>query len=372
MREVPLQFNVFSPNKLFSHMDRMHDWWQGKRIYPITMELSPSSVCNHYCTWCMHGAYFGKHRGDEKIDKPYPDSSIMPFSFYRTLVDELVEVGAKAMIFSGSGEPFVNREFPKFIEYTAKSGMDVAVITNGSLMDDEGIEMTARYVSWMRISLDSGTAAGRMRIHRTPEKDWENTLENMRRVANAKKAEKSSLHLGSQIVVCPENWEEIDQCAQVSKECGMDYLQIKPAVLHPMSSNKQYEEEFFKRALATIYETKARYEDESFRVFVKDDQFAGVLAADYEKGHYRKCYADFFPIIEANKLVYYCSQTRGLPQFAIGDLSKNTFKEIWESEHRKLVNDCIDVMKCQPICRCHQVNKTLWSIRHPSNKPNFV
>ena len=92
MREVPLQFNVFSPNKLFSHMDRMHDWWQGKNIYPITMELSPSSVCNHYCTWCMHGTYFGKHRGDEKADKPYPDSSIMPFNFYRTLVDELVEV----------------------------------------------------------------------------------------------------------------------------------------------------------------------------------------------------------------------------------------------------------------------------------------
>ena len=372
MREVPLQLNVFSPNKLFSHMDRMYEWWQRKNIYPITMELSPSSVCNHYCTWCMHGAYFGKHRGDNQANKPYPDSSIMPFDFYRKLADELVMLGAKAMIFSGSGEPFVNREFPRFIEHTAKIGMDVAVITNGSLMDDEGIAMVVKYVSWMRISLNAGTAEGRSRIHRVPLTDWDITLENMRRVAIAKKAEKSGLHLGSQIVVCPENWEEIDQCARVSKECGMDYLQIKPVVLHPMSSNKQYEEEFFKRALVSIYETKARYEDEKFRVFIKDDQFAGILAADYEKNHYQGCYANFFPIIEANKLVYYCSQTRGLPQFSIGDLSKNTFKEIWEGELRRQVNSAIDVMKCQPICRCHQVNKTLWSIRHPSNKPNFV
>ena len=66
MHEVPLESNVFSPNKLFTHMDRMYDWWQGNNVFPITLELSPTTICNHFCTWCMHGTYFGKHKGDKK------------------------------------------------------------------------------------------------------------------------------------------------------------------------------------------------------------------------------------------------------------------------------------------------------------------
>ncbi|HND19914.1 MAG TPA: radical SAM protein, partial [Acidobacteriota bacterium] len=108
MHQPDLNRDVFSPIKLFSHMDRMHDWWHGRTVYPVTMELSPSTICNHFCTWCMHGGYFGSHKGDDKSLKAYPDSSVMPLDFYRTLVDELAELGIKSMIFSGSGEPFVN------------------------------------------------------------------------------------------------------------------------------------------------------------------------------------------------------------------------------------------------------------------------
>ncbi|HZS44044.1 MAG TPA: radical SAM protein [Blastocatellia bacterium] len=372
MHDIPLESNVFSPNKLFTHMDRMYEWWQGKNVFPITLELSPTTICNHFCTWCMHGAYFGKHKGDKKELKLYPDSSMMQFDFYRGLIDEVVPLGAKAMIFSGSGEPFVNPDFPNFVEYTKMSGMDVSIITNGSLCDDESIPVAIKHSTWIRISLNAGTAKTRAKIHQVPEKDWDITLENMRKLSAEKKRTGSSVHLGSQIVVEPNNWEEVYETAQVSKECGMDYLQVKPVIMHPMSSDKQFEEEFFRKALVKIYEAKKAFDDDHFKVFVKEDQFVGVLSPDYERSHYKECYANFFPIIEANKLVYYCSQTRGLPEFAVGDLSKNTFKEIWDSSRRKHVNENIDISKCQPICRCHQINKTLWAIKHPKNGPNFV
>ena len=76
--------------------------------------------------------------------------------------------------------------------------------------------------------------------------------------------------------------------------------------------------------------------------------------------------------IAAHGQVYYCSQTRGLPQFALGDLHDNSFREIWESERRKNINQSIDITKCQPICRCHPINKALWTIRHPDPGVNFV
>jgi len=364
--------NPFSPLKLFTHMDRLHEWWSGENIYPITLELGPATVCNHYCTWCMHGAYFGKHRNDSDVAKLYPDNSIMKFDFYKRILDECIPYGLKSMILSGSGEPFMNPEISQFIEYTKKSGVDIAIITNGSMVRERDIIPAVSCSTWIRISLDAGTSQTRQQVHRTTETDFDNTLENMRRMADAKKKLNATVQLGSQIAVCPENVHEIFEVARISKECGIDYTQIKPVVFHPQSSVSQLEREFFQNTLLLARDTRERLEDDSFKVYVKEDQFGAILAPDYERGMYQKCYANFFPIIEANGLMYYCSQTRGLPEFALGDLSKNTFREIWESARRKSIHQSIDINKCQPLCRCHPINKALWVIRHPDPGVNFV
>lgn len=369
MHQPDLKTDPFTPLKLFSHMDTLHSWWKGENIYPITMELGPSTLCNHFCTWCMHGGYFGSHKGDDKSLKLYPDNSVMKFEFYRGLCDELAELGTKSMIFSGSGEPFVNRELPEFIEYTTKKGIETAVITHGGLLTRDRAKVVAANMTWIRISLNAGTAETRKNIHKVD--DFEQVLSNLAGLAEEKQIQKSKIHIGAGIAICPENWQEVYEGTKRVRETGIDYFQIKPVIWHPMSKDKQYEEEFFRNAMPIIRKCK-ELETDKFKVFIKDDQFNGVLSPDYERSTYKKCYATFFPVIEANKKVYYCSQTRGLPEFCLGDLGENTFKEIWESEQRRKVIENIDISKCQPICRCHQINKTLWAIRHPQNAPNFV
>ena len=364
--------NPFSPLKLFTHMDHLHEWWKGENVYPITLELGPATVCNHYCTWCMHGAYFGKHRNDTNVSKPYPDNSIMKFSFYKRILDECITLGIKSVILSGSGEPFMNPEISQFIVYTKQSGVDIAVITNGSVIREPDILAAVSSATWIRVSLDAGTSQTRQRVHRTTKNDFDNTLENMRRMAAAKKSLNASVQLGAQIALCPENVHEIFEVARISKECGMDYVQIKPVIFHPRSSDSQLERDFFLNALSVAHDTRGKLQDDGFKVYVKEDQFGAILADNHEVGLYQQCYANFFPIIEANGLVYYCSQTRGLPEFALGDLNKNSFREIWEGERRQRINQSIDVAKCQPICRCHPINKALWAIRHPDPGVNFV
>lgn len=369
MHQPDLNRDVFSPVKLFSHMDRMNDWWNGKNVFPITMELSPSTICNHFCTWCMHGGYFGSHKGDDKSQKAFPDSSVMPLDFYRTLTDELAELGIKSMIFSGSGEPFVNPNLMEFIEYTTSKGIETAVITHGGLLTPEKAKVVAKHCTWIRISLNAGTPETREKIHKV--NDFEKVLGNLANLAEEKKRQGSRVQIGAQIAVSPENQGDIDLAVQRVKETGVDYFQIKPVILHPMSSPTLYDREFYIKTLTDARESK-RHETAEYKVFVKEDQFAGVLSDDYEKSTYKKCYATFFPVIEANKKVYYCSQTRGLPDFCVGDLAENTFKEVWESERRQQVIENIDVSKCQPICRCHPINKMLWTLRHPNNNINFV
>jgi radical SAM protein with 4Fe4S-binding SPASM domain len=258
------------------------------------------------------------------------------------------------------------------MEYTKGNGVDIAVITNGSIIREKDITPAVTCSTWMRVSLDAGTSETRRKIHRTTETDFDDTLENLRRLAKKKKELGAKVQLGSQIALCPENAHEIYEVARVSKECGIDYTQIKPVVFHPQSRDSQLERDFFLNALARARETRDKLQDDRFQVYVKEDQFGAILAPDYERSAYAKCYANFFPIIEANGIMYYCSQTRGLPDFALGDLNKNSFREIWESDRRKKIFRSIDIMKCQPICRCHPINKALWSIRHPDPGVNFV
>ncbi|WP_058866547.1 radical SAM/SPASM domain-containing protein [Chloracidobacterium thermophilum] len=370
MHQPDLKTDVFSPLKLFTHMDVMYDWWQGKNVYPITMELSPSTICNHFCTWCMHGGYFGSHKGDDKSKKANPDASIMPLSFYRTLLDELVTLGTKSMIFSGSGEPFVNPNLMEFVEYTAHKGVDSAIITHGGLLTPEKAKVVARHCTWIRISLNAGTPETREKIHKV--NDFEKVLGNLANLVEEKRRQGSKVQIGAQISVEPTNIAEIEEATRRVRETGIDYFQIKPVILHPKSSSEFYDRDFYLDALYRGRAARQMYETETFRVFVKEDQFAGVLAPDLERSAYRKCYATFFPVIEANKKVYYCSQTRGQEEFCLGDLSTQSFKEIWESERRQQVIASINVDQCQPICRCHPINKVLWTLRHPGNNPNFV
>ena len=117
---------------------------------------------------------------------------------------------------------------------------------------------------------------------------------------------------------------------------------------------------------------KQACEDDSFKVFIKYDQFEAIMAPDHEKSAYEKCRATFFPIIEATGKVYHCSQTRGMSEFRLGDLHNDSFKLIWIGKKRQEIINNIDVSKCQPVCRCHWLNKMLKTVALGENAPSFV
>jgi len=353
---------VFSPVKIFSHMEKMYKWWQGENIYPITLELGPSGAanCNNRCNFCMHHSY-------------YDARAMMEFEFYKRIVDELKELGVKGMIFSASGEPLVNAEIIDFISYTKQIGVDVALVTNGTAWQkDNLVETVIRDVAWTRTSLDAGTPETRARIHGVSTKDFERVLESLKMLAQEKAKTGSSCHIGAQMVIIEENRWEVYEATRKVKDAGIDYFQIKPAVFHPKDNKRQLPREFWETAMILIEAAKRDFEDENFDVFAKYDQFQAIMAPDYEKSAYEKCRAIFFPIIEATGKVYHCSQTRGLPEFELGDLNHSSFQEIWESERRKEILENVDVSTCQPVCRCHWLNKMLKTVALGENAPSFI
>ena len=65
---------------------------------------------------------------------------------------------------------------------------------------------------------------------------------------------------------------------------------------------------------------------------------------------------------------------RGNKKYAIGDLSKNTIEEIWESDQRKSALNNVDVnsFECPPLCRHDGTNRTLHELTVIPSHKNFI
>lgn len=359
--------SVFSPVKAFGHR-KVRDYLNGNHmIYPVTYELGPAGPgnCNNKCNFCMHGAY-------------YSDKAFMPSGTYARLLKEIKELSngeSTGMIYSASGEPLTNPEVITFMELTKQEGIDQALITNGTALIKRGmIEAILKNIAWTRISLDAGTSETRKKIHGV--NDFNQVLNSLEELAIKKRESRSITNIGSQIVVSPENYQEIIEATRRVAKTGIDYFQIKPVVYHPADGKPQEPRDFWEKVMQFAISARDLYnrkeESSRFDVFIKFDQFGAIMKPDHDKGAYKACKAIFFPIIEATGDVYHCSQTRGMPDFKLGNINEQSFKEIWNSEKRKEVIENINVEKCQPVCRCHWMNKMLTIALEGKHAPSFI
>ena len=47
---------IFNPqSKILHHLDTVLDYFDGKNVDPISLEIDPSNACNHSCPFCISG-----------------------------------------------------------------------------------------------------------------------------------------------------------------------------------------------------------------------------------------------------------------------------------------------------------------------------
>jgi radical SAM protein with 4Fe4S-binding SPASM domain len=98
------------------------------------------------------------------------------------------------------------------------------------------------------------------------------------------------------------------------------------------------------------------------------------MARDPKFGrYYQKCYGQqFATVISSSGKMYICCHLRGYEKYSIGDLNKNSFREIWFSKKRQSVIEKIDFSDCIPLCRDNTFNQILWNIKQPREHINFI
>lgn len=89
--------------------------------------------------------------------------------------------------------------------------------------------------------------------------------------------------------------------------------------------------------------------------------------------NYGRCYGhQFATVISADGKMYLCCHLRGYEKYCIGDLTKDSFMDIWNFQRRQDVAEDIDFKDCIPLCRDNTFNQILWNIKQPREHENFL
>ncbi len=174
---------------------------------PSVLDIEPTTRCNLKCKMCqVPNGYFGK------ID--------MSFDDFKSIIDQFPHLIRIKL--QGMGEPFLNKEIFRMIEYAASKGIVVGTTTNGVLIDEDMCRKILNSgLSEIYFSIDGATKQTFEDIRTGANFDV--VIENMKRLVKMKGTAKTPL-IAVWFVSMKENIHELPQLVTLCKDIGVQRL----------------------------------------------------------------------------------------------------------------------------------------------------
>ncbi|MER8041663.1 radical SAM protein [Streptomyces sp. NPDC094032] len=313
---------------------------------PLVVDLDPTTFCDLACPECISGKLLNQGRfTPERL---------------AALAEEIVAMGVRAVVLIGGGEPLAHRGTRRVLRILGEAGLAVGVVTNGTMIRQNLSEL-AQYASWVRVSVDAGTADtyGRFRPDRKGRSVFDKVIENMRLLA----AEKSGA-LGYSFLVMSRresdgttvtNHHEVLTAAELAHDIGCDYFETKA-----MFDDDHHIVQVPGELLASVDRQLAeasRLESDRFQLVNSSTltSLRGQSGAVQPKAYDRCRVAELRTLITPSG-VYVCSYHRGNPLARIGDAVTDDLATLWEKSDRGIVDPSRD---CRFHCARHSSNLEL-------------
>lgn len=345
----------FSSDKILKHLDRVYAWIKGENPPPVTVELDMTNLCNHRCPECS-GWYFQNRNSD----------SLSP-NLAEDVINQLSKAGVRGLIFTGGGEPLCHPHIKEVVMLANKLGLDIGFITNGSLINEEIARVLLKCCTWLRVSLDASSAKTFKKVHGLDGNAFNKVLDNIALLKKLKDEFNSKTTIGVGFLTSDYTKDEMFEVTMLCRDLGVDYLQFRPLQIH---NNGRFE--YHRADIEKEIQRCAELSNNVYKVLHSRHKYDMMKEENYGR-NYKKCYGQqFATVIAANACVYICCHMRGYDKYCIGDLNKDVFKNIWNSEQRKRIIENIDFRDCVPLCRDNTFNQILWNIRQPKEHVNFL
>ncbi len=354
--------NPYSNLKIFHHTEKLEAIRNGEQPAPVYIRLKPTNLCNHHCAYCTYGSGSTDRKTENRDDIDH--HSMIPWEKLREIIEDMGEIGVKAVTLSGGGEPLIYPHILDALQLFREKGIELSLISNGELLAGEIAEELYQ-AKWVRISFDSPNEEEYCTLRNLQPQSFRRVIKNLEEFSRNKCED---CVLGINFVVGKANSHRVYEAAKLLKELGAD--NVKFAAL--IDNSPGYHREIKDSVLDQIRRAKEELESSDFRIFNNYEN--DWMDKNFSEVPLPHCYTcRLVTVIAADQRVYLC-HTRAYDSGAVvGDLSKSSLKELWFSEEtkRKLA-DLNPSRECRNFCVYEDRNRLIQSYFDTNQHINFI
>lgn len=365
---APMDTYSIDTHKLAYHPDRVADLMSARNdpekylnLKPIYAEISTSGACNHRCTFCS-------------VDYIGYKSVFISYDTLNAFFESSRIIGLKSVMFAGDGEPFLHPNICDIISAANKNFIDVSFTTNAVHLKRTIVDRSLSNITWIKASVNAGTADAYAAIHRTSSNDFTKVWSNLRYAVKSRDntiSRDSRTAIGVQSLILPDNLHTLDELASRSVDCGLDYLVLKPYVHNVYMQQPGYSDIDYTQAiyLDNVSKLSQKYNSTSFSVV---SRFNALKKLSGDEQRYATCWSTpaLWFYISGNGDVYACGAHVGNPHFLLGNINQTSIQSIWQSKKRlgcfDYVQNELNLETCRRTCRMDEANKYLDNLMNDS------
>ena len=362
----------YSQSKALFHLDKLQSLQQNRPIAPTEIQVDLEAWCNDNCSFCAYRIDEGpnnrmldlidakpgkKYDGDKPVGSKTKQSG-WDLSWSDELPKQMVAAGIKAIEITGGGESTLWPRFDRLLYNLGEADRDVALVTNGSNLSDKRIDLICKYCQWVRISMDASSGIIHKKVHRTTNYDFERRLDNLRKLIKYKS---DKLIIGISFIINQNNFEDIEDSARLYESLGVDNIRFSWMYDSTGTSGLSAQQ------ITEVKSLLDRLQKELHIIHYDDDRVDQYSQpnTDFKTCHYQR----FVWAIGADMKLYPCCIQKYDPKNVLGDLRKNTLKELIALSHEKMT--ALTPRECLP-CWIRNKNKIIDQAVNEPTHSNFI
>ena len=343
--------------------DRVESWNRGDRIAPVTVDGSWTRKCSASCNFCYATLQSSDDGGEITREIAFQ------------ILEDMAEVGVKGFSLISDGESTEVPYFADSVEYGSKLGLQLGTSSNGVKLTPDILEQTLPHLTYLRFNFSGGEKKRWAEIMGLKQPLFDRVVGHIKAAVEIKQRRNLSCNLNLQMVVMPQDADQIIPFAKLAKELGVGYAILKHTADSPTHElgvdYSKYKDIFH------LFREAETYSTDTFRVATK-----WTRIQDEGKRDYQRCMGPSFILqFSGNGLVAPCGQkfNNKYRKFHIGWLAgplKQRFRDIVASDRYKEVMDYLasPLFNAQHACgaNCLQTNSNSWLSKWKQGKVEFA
>lgn len=215
MKEWKDQYNPFNSMKALRWFNHLQACAKGEYLTPVCVSIDPTNRCNFDCCFC--NSFTIVKDGSETLSEEH---MIKLADFLGIWGSDKLECHVKAAYITGGGEPLMNPATMSLLERLRTNNIQTAVITNGTFLDDEKIDIIVKTCRWIGVSVDATTNKTYNLMKGLPKKSktFDRVINNIRKMAKKSNELNTGCDVCFKFLLHPYNVHEIYGAAELAKK----------------------------------------------------------------------------------------------------------------------------------------------------------